>query len=251
MTVSEFSNQFDVLYNNITSNQAPGLNEYEKSVFLTKAQNELVLNYFSPKSKGNNVQEGFDNSPIRQADFSTLIKTAHLTNPSTNDPNAADPRAKVYTDSVLKVFIIINEMLVNDSKTRTVVPISYQEYMRLMSKPFKEPLKWQAWRLLNEGTNNNFRAEIITTTADKDTPWKYFIRYVKKPHPIILTNIANAYGEGLTIDGIGDTDSTTACELPEIMHEQILQRAVELAKIAWGGDGNQTQLEIQSGQRSE
>jgi hypothetical protein len=37
MTTSEFSNQFDVLYNNITSNQAPGLDEYEKSVFLTKA----------------------------------------------------------------------------------------------------------------------------------------------------------------------------------------------------------------------
>lgn len=253
MTASEFSNQFDVLYNNITSNQAPGLNEYEKSVFLTKAQNELVLNYFSPKSKGNNIQEGFDNSPIRQADFSTLIKTEHLKNPSTDDSNAADPRAKVYT-SAQKIYIIINEMLVDadDSKrTRTVVPISYQEYMRLMSKPFKEPLKWQAWRLLNEGTNDSFRAEIITTSVDKDEKWIYFIRYVKKPHPIILANIGDAYGEGLTIDGVSNTDSTAVCELPEIMHEQILQRAVELAKIAWGGDGNQTQLEIQSGQRSE
>lgn len=37
MTLQEFSDEFDVLYNNITSNQAPGLNEYEKSVFLTKA----------------------------------------------------------------------------------------------------------------------------------------------------------------------------------------------------------------------
>ena len=38
MTLAEFSDQFDVLYNNITSNQAPGLNEYEKSVVLTKAE---------------------------------------------------------------------------------------------------------------------------------------------------------------------------------------------------------------------
>ena len=37
MTTPEFSNEFDVLYNNIMSNAAPGLNEYEKSVFLTKA----------------------------------------------------------------------------------------------------------------------------------------------------------------------------------------------------------------------
>jgi len=37
------------------SNQAPGLNAYEKSVFLTKAQNEIVKNYCSARSKGNNL----------------------------------------------------------------------------------------------------------------------------------------------------------------------------------------------------
>ena len=42
MPNEEFSNEFDVLYNSITSNQAPGLDEYEKSVFLTKAQSEII-----------------------------------------------------------------------------------------------------------------------------------------------------------------------------------------------------------------
>jgi hypothetical protein len=37
MEIQEFSNGFDILYNNIMSNAAPGLNEYEKSFFLTKA----------------------------------------------------------------------------------------------------------------------------------------------------------------------------------------------------------------------
>ena len=46
MTAQEFDYQFDVLYNNITSNQAPGLDAYEKSVFLTKAQDEIIKNYF-------------------------------------------------------------------------------------------------------------------------------------------------------------------------------------------------------------
>ena len=49
MELSEFSYEFDVLYNNITSNQAPGLDEYEKSVFLTKAQDEIVKSYFDPR----------------------------------------------------------------------------------------------------------------------------------------------------------------------------------------------------------
>ena len=37
MTNKEMSDLFDALYNNITSNQAPGINEFDKSVFLTKA----------------------------------------------------------------------------------------------------------------------------------------------------------------------------------------------------------------------
>lgn len=65
MTILEFSDQFDVLYNNITSNQAPGLNEYEKSLFLTKAQDEIIKNYFTANSKGNNIQQGFDDSAKR------------------------------------------------------------------------------------------------------------------------------------------------------------------------------------------
>jgi hypothetical protein len=39
------------------------LDEYEKSVFLTKAQDEVVKAYFSPKT--NKSQEGFDGSEIR------------------------------------------------------------------------------------------------------------------------------------------------------------------------------------------
>ena len=77
MTTQEFSNEFDVLYNNIMSNQAPGLDEYEKSVFLTKAQSEVLKNYFNPK--GNKYQEGFDESEKRQIDFSTLIKAVKPT----------------------------------------------------------------------------------------------------------------------------------------------------------------------------
>ena len=74
MTNQEFSNQFDVLYNNVMSNQAPGLDEYEKSVFLTKAQNEIVLSYFNPK--GNKYTEGFDGNERRQIDFSMLTRVA-------------------------------------------------------------------------------------------------------------------------------------------------------------------------------
>ena len=73
MTIQEFSNEFDILYNNIMSNAAPGVDEYEKSVFLTKAQLEIIRNYFNPESNKN--KQGFDDSPKRQIDFSSIIKT--------------------------------------------------------------------------------------------------------------------------------------------------------------------------------
>lgn len=47
----EFSIEFDILYNNISSNKAPGLNEYEKSVFLTKAQEQIVTELYSGRDR--------------------------------------------------------------------------------------------------------------------------------------------------------------------------------------------------------
>ena len=73
MTASEMKQEFDVLYNNIMSNAAPGLDDYEISVFLTRAQEELLKAYFNPK--GNKYAEGFDFSPKRQVDFSNIIVT--------------------------------------------------------------------------------------------------------------------------------------------------------------------------------
>ena len=96
MTTQEFSTEFDVLYNNIMSNQAPGLDEYEKSVFLTKAQNEILKNYFNPK--GNKYQEGFDGSPKRQIDFSSLVKVSEPTIISSDSSYIKmDNRSKLYT----------------------------------------------------------------------------------------------------------------------------------------------------------
>lgn len=281
MTTTEFSNQFDLLYNNISSNQAPGLNEYEKSVFLTKAQDEIVKNYFQAESNGNTVKKGFDDSAIRQMDFSDLIMSKTLE--EVDEVPDVDPRALVYKiPKNDRVYIIINESLYlmvqqrgnfYTKGLRQVVPIKYTEYMRLMSKPFKEPLKNMAWRIITKGregdadidnstgdpttvdkANVSLKVEIITTSADKrlynndGNTIKYNIRYVRKPRPIILTDLTDSFGENISIDGY---QKAMTCELNESTHEAILQRAVELAKIAWAGNANEAQLEVEVGKRSE
>ena len=245
MTITEFSDQFDVLYNNITSNQAPGLNEYEKSLFLTKAEKEIVKNHFTANSQGNTLQQGFDDSAKRQADFSVLMKTGACT-AVTGTVSKLDPRSSVYTYPT-DVFIVINEIVGVEGGFKQVIPLRYDEYTRLMSKPFKRPLKNQVWRLMNSGTVSGSVAtktvEIIAGPSDTITG--YHVRYVRTPKPIIVGNL-----DGLTIDGVSAV--STVCEIDPILHEDILQRAVELAKIAWTSTGqDNTEAVINAGQRSE
>lgn len=147
MTNEEFSNEFDVLYNSITSNQAPGLDEYEKSVFLTKAQYQVLKGYLT--SRGNTHQEGFDESRKRQIDFSQLYRVA--------DPEQITPDCKFDNRSLCyrapkDLFIPINEKVSSSTKNYVVEPISFAEYDRLMSKPYQYPVKRHVWRLMTNQT---------------------------------------------------------------------------------------------------
>lgn len=243
MSVEELDNMFDVLYNNITSNQAPGLNAYEKSVFLTKGQDEILKNYFNPKSKGNTTQDGFDENAKRQVDFSML--TSVETKSSCFENPLFDTRENTKSVGLpSKLMFAINEVVevIRDTKKviLQVIPIKFDEYSRLMCKPYKRPLKYQAWRLTNNNTSN--KADIVIGPSDILT--KYTIRYVRRPNPIIVSNL-----DGLTIEG---KSTASECELDPILHEEILQRAVELAKVAWTNTGQDNmQAVMQAGQRSE
>ena len=244
MTTQEFSSEFDILYNNIMSNAAPGLDEYEKSVFLTKAQEEILKNYFNPK--GNKYQEGFDDNEKRQIDFSSLVTV--ITIPSYSDSQY------IKIDDRSLLFLMPNDMLFalnevceitenNINRLVNVVPISFIEYSRLISKPYKRPLKNQCWRLISSSSEKDRVFEIILPFGSI-VPGSYRIRYISRPAPIILVDLSTEY-PGLSINGI---TSVTECELDPSIHYEILQRAVELAKSTYTGD-LRTMVEL--GQRSE
>lgn len=235
MTTGEFSSEFDVIYNNIMSNSAPGLDEYEKSIFLTNAQSEILKNYFNPK--GNKYGEGFDGSQKRQIDFSTLINTSSPTE-VTSSYTKFDERSKAYRMPT-NVLFILNETAVVSDRIISIVPVAYSEYTRLISKPYKYPFKGIGWRLFQSSSTVDTVSEVIA----EGTISQYKVRYVRRPSPIVLSNIQSDYG--VTIEGVG---SVTECELDPILHKEILQRAVELAKMAYLGDPNAI---VEMGQRSE
>lgn len=243
MTTQEFSNEFDVLYNNIMSNQAPGLDEYEKSVFLTKAQSEILKNYFNPR--GNKYQEGFDDSEKRQIDFSTLIKAEKPATYVGSSYVKFDDRSQLFK-MPSDILFVLNETALNtiDGVNRliNIVPINFDEYSKIISKPYKQPLKNQGWRLFQSTGGVDFISEIIVKTGSTLTDYK--VRYVRRPKPIILTNLADTYSN-VSIEGL---TTVTECELDPILHPEILQRAVELAKAAYTGDIKSI---VELGQRSE
>jgi hypothetical protein len=239
MSNQEFSDLFDTMLNSY-ANQAQfgeqaskteiALDEYEKSVFLTHAQDMVVKSFFDRKK--NATGDGFDDNTERQIDFSSLIKTADAQR-AEDQSNTFDDRGIIYT-MPMDILFILNEKLVctigNFNRNYVIVPLNYKEYDREMSKPYSQPLKRQAWRLFqNKTCGFDLQSELIPrwNLTEKETISAYKIRYVRRPTPIILVDLPN----GMEIDGCSDE---MECELNPILHPEIIQRAVELAYASRG-----------------
>lgn len=227
---NEIINRFDVLYNNTMSNQAPSLDAYEMSVFFNKAQLEVLKNHLNPK--GNKYGEGFDGSAKRQIDFSSLTDETLLRPNGTCEFCINATRFPAPTDvlSVLNEYAVFNAKVYdsdgNEHLVRTTlvgIPINHVEYDTLMSRPYKFPPRSQAWRMY---IGNNF--EVISAIGDNLE--EYHVRYVRKPKEVNLGN------------------NNDIPEIPEALIDEVLQRAVELAKNSWEGNLETTKA---LGERSE
>lgn len=253
MTTQEFSNMFDTLLNSYASQATFGdtasrqevvLDEYEKSVFLTQAQDIIIKQYF----ERTNTNLGFDESERKQIDFSNLITVGSTVVSGTG--SFADkswtfdiPSVSISGGGTAKVLFILNERLVltrgDITKTFVVVPINYREYDRQISKPFAQPLKRQAWRLLQDDASSTTfetsKIEIIPTEVAysmKDSEGytaTYKVRFIRRPRPIVLSSLSDS---NLSIDGIS---TVSECELNPVLHMDILNKAIELAFATRGG----------------
>ena len=180
------------------------------------------------------------NTALIEAGFNDTITLTSLIAPIGTPRDMLGPEAPNLIDSGYDirgiiyrlpkdVLFIVNESVAVGANIRQVVPIRFDEYSRLMSKPYKEPLKYQIWRLISDN-DSNIKVELIPHSGDNLSEYK--IRYVRRPEPIVLTDLTSVY-DGLTING---EHEVTECKLNPIVHRAILDRAVELAKAAYIGD---------------
>ena len=221
---TEWRTGFDILFNNIMSNQAPGLNDYEVSVILTQAQEELVITLYS----GRRLNSFESTEEVKQY-LSPLVEQVTLITPDSvlpvktlgSDSYVFSLPSNLWFKTLERVIVRDDSLKCkgNDQREMSVIPVTQDEYDRTINNPFK--------------TNNDRRVLVLTPALRKSELIskypisKYIVRYIRKPRPIILTDLSSY---GLSING---ETAEHMCELHEALHETILQRAVEIARGIW------------------
>lgn len=228
MTLSEFSNSFDTLvnsFNNSTTSELPSsksdvvFDEYEKSVFLTKAQEEIVVGFYNGHTS---TGESFEMTEEMRRYLDSLVETkVYNSDDQLTDKIGLSDKSFFYLLPDNIAFITLEQVILNDDSLGCyngsrvgVYPVTQDEFERVRNNPFRGPTKYKVLRI-DYGSNI---AELIS----KYTIDKYLIKYIIKPSPIILIDLP----DNLTIDGIS---KATECQLNSILHNTILERAVVLA----------------------
>lgn len=161
------------------------------------------------------------------------VSLAEVTLQKVSESATFDDRGILYNLPSDLLFMLNEKLEVTNGsikKKYVVIPINYREYDRENSKPYSQPYKKQCWRLFQNVQGFDILSEIIPVwDAINDTSVvEYKVRYVRRPQPIVLVNLP----DDLEIDGKREI---TQCEVSEVLHMEILNKAVELALTFKGG----------------
>ena len=218
MNVQEFSNSFDTLLQPYIAKESfseqnnLAFDEYEKSIFLTKAQEQIVLELYQELEQSEEVRKYLSN----------LIKTDNYAPVGEQDETLINSNFKSYKVEISNdiLFMIYEQCTLSDenncinNKIVSVVPTIHDDLDKVLKNPFKSPNSRKVIRL-----DFDNKIELIS----KYNISNYKVRYLKKPNPIILV----ALEDNLSINN-GDTKVSNG-ETNPILHERIVQRAVQLA----------------------
>lgn len=218
MNVQEFSNSFDTLLqpyitkDNFREQNNLAFDEYEKSIFLTKAQEQIVLELYQELEQSEEVRKYLSN----------LIKTDNYAPVGEQDETLINNNFKSYKVEISNdiLFMIYEQCTLSDenncinNKIVSVVPTIHDDLDKVLKNPFKSPNSRKVIRL-----DFDNKIELISKYSISN----YKVRYLKKPNPIILV----ALEDNLSINN-GDTKVSNG-ETNPILHERIVQRAVQLA----------------------
>ena len=226
MTIEEFSNEFDTLVSSYRRFKALDkmeildsveFNEYEKSVFLTQAQDALIKEYYA----GKYTNSAFERTEEERRYLDNLVQQ-RVYNTGEEGQKLTDALYKhtVFTLPEDCWYIVYEQASWETSlgdclakKVVDVVPTTHDEYWRTRNNPFRNPNNRRVLRL----DNGNTQVELVS----KNNLSEYIIRYLKRPSPIVL--------DVLPAESVLGVSTPQGCLLPDSLHYEILERAVRLA----------------------
>lgn len=221
MTNKEFSDGFSTLLNSFGVTPNITLDEYEKSTFLTNAQEQLIIDIYS----GRNIIYGksFEQTEEIRRYLSNLVETYETSTKVTGKLGLSQD--SIFFEIPQDTWFITYEVaFLKDSRLgcldgieASVVPLPQDDLYRAKDNPFRGPSKDRVLRL----DIKSDLAELIS----KYNVDKYLMRYISQPTPIILVDLP----DGLSINGVS---TESECELNPVVHRAILERAVQLAIIS-------------------
>lgn len=226
MTNTEFSREFDILYNNITSNQAPSLNSYEKSVFLTEAEEQFQQELVDQIG-------GDDNNKVLALLNPFVVRKEYNSNTAETVKFGFEKRGvnAVSFESEPKddVLVILRESaLCSDSNCPShpcnVYPVKEDDVNNILLNPFRFN-KNIVLRVDEFADSTNKYKRILIYKGKLDS---YTIVYIRPCKPIVLFDNNNNWD--LSVNGV---KSEMSCEFPASCHRRILEIAVLRAKAAW------------------
>lgn len=200
------------------------------AVFLNKAQEDLLNDRYSKKDGQRN--QFFESDEKNRSEIGSLIRN-HTVNTGSfvtsgmqlhkNAVFASLPPDYLYS---LQEMCVVGYVDCNDDNVTgdaKVLPIRHDEYAANIDNPYGKPYKKLVWRM-DYGATGTKRHELIH--ADDQYIQSYVLRYIKKPTAINIITGAD-------------------CELNDILHEEIVDRAViiALATIPQKSNINQKQTE--------
>lgn len=236
MTTEEFSNTFDTLLSSYTHNSVFGsqtsiadivLDEYEKSVLLTEAQEQLILSLYSGK---NEYGDSFEQTEELRRYLDNLVKTSTIT--ETTEGTGVSNKSVFYKLPKDLWFITYESVKLNsdnaclNNKSLVVQPVTQDDYDKISRNPFRKDNTRRVLRL----DSGNGIVELISDYKIIE----YLVRYLAVPTPIILVDLDT---EGLSINGL---TKKTECILHASLHRVILEQAVKLALASKGIAFNKT-----------
>lgn len=218
MSITEFSNEFNTLlashqyevpFGTESFIQDLIFDDYEKSVFLTLAQEQLVIAYYN-----GTAGSSFESSEELRRYLDRLVITATL-DPVDTDDQIAGNIFELPND----LWYIVYESAATSgggcfASSMDVLPITHDTFNKIKGNPFRGITDRRALRL---DCGNN-RVELVS----KSPVTVYTIRYVKQPSPIILVPLE----DDVKING---SQNPSTCQLHPALHRKILELAVQLA----------------------